>query len=91
VRPLPDDFRVRDLLVPSGGRPVVWPQTIVYDRTMANRSSKKAKPTTKTLREEDVITTPQRRPVGKPGVPTHTGVRAGAKNANNGEGWTPPQ
>jgi hypothetical protein len=46
---------------------------------MANKSTKKAKQTTKTL---------QRRPLDKPGLPVKTGVRAGPGNANNGEGWS---
>ena len=54
---------------------------------MANKNTKNAKPTVKTLRDEDVITTPERQPLDKPGIPVKTGVRAGGGNANDGEGW----
>lgn len=55
-------------------------------------AKKSAKPTTKTLREEDIVSRPKRRPAGV-GVPARTGLRGGdfnaAKNANNGEGTLP--
>jgi hypothetical protein len=54
---------------------------------MAKKTTKTAKPATKTLREEDMITRPQRRPLRSGGFPARTGVRGGGGNANNGEGW----
>jgi hypothetical protein len=48
--------------------------------TPKKKTAKTTKPAPKTLREEDVVTKPQRRV----GVRTRTGVQAGDKNANNG-------
>ncbi len=42
---------------------------------------------TKSLREEDMVTRKAVEEKQRAGVRLRTKVRAGAKNANNGEGW----
>jgi len=49
--------------------------------------STKSKPRTKTLREGDIVAAPKPRAPGPP--PVRTGIRAGAKNSNHGEGFLP--
>ena len=59
---------------------------VSYPGGMAKKTPKTSKPAPKTLRDEDVVTRPQRRPPGSSGVRVRTGLRGGPGNANNGEG-----